>query len=241
MFNTRKWTVQGAIIVLVLVGAMVTQGNTAIFDRVYGGFVENLRSPGADTFFEMVTYLGNWQFISIVCILLLAFDKTRKNMGIPVTLTAIGSYLINYGLKILIKRPRPEVVAMIAAEGYSFPSGHAAVSMSVAAMVAYMFYKSEENKLKTVPAAVACVVIAFFVGISRIYLGVHFASDVFAGWAVGLGVYALISLRYYPHKEIKAAKLEKMKKKHEEKLAKTEKLEVEIVSEEELEAEIVER
>lgn len=238
MFNTRKWTVEGALVVLLLVGAMVTQGNTDIFDRVYGGFVENLRGPGADTFFELITNLGNWPFISIVCILLLAFEKTRKTMGVPVAITAIVSYVINYGIKVLIKRPRPELAAMIAVDGYSFPSGHAAVSMGVAAMIAYMFYKTNDKKIKTIPAAVVIVIIAFFVGISRIYLGVHYASDVFAGWAVGLGVYALISLFYYPHKEIKEKQIEKLMEKQRKKVEKAEKLEVEIVTEEQYENEL---
>lgn len=234
MFNTRLWTLEGAIMAFVLIASLVVQGNTGIFDNVYGGLVANLHSAGADTFFEMITYLGSWQAIVIICILLLAFDKTRKVYGIPVSIVAAGSYGINTALKMWIERPRPEIEnMMVDASGYSFPSGHAAVSMAVFAMIAYLIYKHVPSKAKRIPAMIGLVVLSIVIGISRIYLGVHFASDVLGGWCLGLACFALVSLIFYPHKREKEKKKAEIKEKVAKEIATYEVIEAELIEEEE--------
>lgn len=234
MFNTRLWALEGAIMAFVLIASLVVQGNTEIFDNVYGDLVEKLHSAGADTFFEIITYLGNWQAITIICILLLAFDKTRKVYGIPVSIVAAGSYAINTALKMWIGRPRPEIEnMMVDASGYSFPSGHAAVSMAVMTMIAYLIYKHVPNKVKRISSMIGLIAVAVVIGISRIYLGVHFASDVLGGWCLGWACFALVSLIFYPHKKEKEKKKAEIKEKAAKEIATYEVIEAELVDEEE--------
>ena len=81
---------------------MVCTGLTQHLDeKVHSFFIRN-RSAGLNTFFESITYCGNWEFITSLCILLFAFDKTRKKLAYPVITMAVTSFLLNRGMKCMI-------------------------------------------------------------------------------------------------------------------------------------------
>ncbi len=173
--------------------------------------VYDMRVPALNTLFETVTYLGEWYTIVCICLLLLAFDKTRYHIGVPVALIAILSSAINFGFKNIVQRARPlEEMMLIEQHGFSFPSGHSVTGASVYILLAYLIVmtfressimsggnsdcrkvweedegatNNRKSSGKICLAAVGLVLLALLIGISRVYLGVHYPSDVFGGFS----------------------------------------------------------
>ena len=155
------------------------------FDDPVREFFYEMRHPGLNTLTELITYTGEWPFVTAMCLLLLIYPKTRYAYGIPVSAVAILTQIVEKTIKHIVQRERPDVsLHLIEQGGYSFPSGHSITSMAVYLLLfililAYMKKGGAKNAL-----LVATLVLAFFVGMTRIYLGVHFPSDVLAGWSL---------------------------------------------------------
>lgn len=155
---------------------------------------DNLRAAWLDPIMKFITYLANGGALWIgICVLLLILKKTRTT-GLVCSCSLAATFLINnIILKNIIARTRPyEVVEGLnriigAQSDYSFPSGHSGASFAVA-VVMFM----EMPKKYGVPALIAATLIA----LSRLYVGVHYPSDVIAGILTGT-LYAVITVTIY--------------------------------------------
>lgn len=156
-----------------------------ILDRVY-----EMRIPGLNIIAELITYLGNWEAIVVIGVLLFAFDQYRKDFGIPVLGLAAATSIINKVVKTIVQRPRPDASMMLIDQGgYSFASGHSITSIAVYGLLVFLLIKHKPNHYK--PLAILCAVLAVVIGVSRVYVGVHFPSDVIAGWCEGIALLAI--------------------------------------------------
>lgn len=179
----------GSLLIFCTVAYFVMTGNAAGFDDPIREFFYGLRMDGLNTLLEGITYLGNWQSIVIICLLLLAYDKTRIPYGVLGSTVAIADTLLNKGLKQLFERARPEdIVPLIEQGGYSFPSGHSVTSMTFYGMLLFLVQTRMEDRKKAKVLSVVLVLLIALIGPSRIYLGVHYPTDVLAGWAEGVFV-----------------------------------------------------
>jgi undecaprenyl-diphosphatase len=201
--NLTGWMILGgSLVVFCAIAYFVSTGNTAGFDDPIRNFFYGLRTNGLNTLMEGITYLGNWQSIVVICLLLLAYDKTRMPLGIPAASTALAVTILNNGLKEIFGRSRPDdILPLITQSGHSFPSGHAVTSMAFYGLLFFLVQTQVENKKLARILSVILFILAFLIGISRIYLGVHFPTDILAGWAEGIfvatAVYMVLA-RYLP-------------------------------------------
>ena len=193
----------GVIIMTVLVG----NGSVSGFDATFDGAVTGMRSVGFNTLVEMFTYVGNWQTVVIVCLLLIAYDSTSKSYGIPVTAVALVSSISNRILKDIMQIPRPDAANMLIEQGgYSFPSGHTATFTAVMLMLIVLLIKNKPEKFgqkgKAWILGIILVLLTVLMGLSRVYLGVHHTSDIIGGWFIGLASFSivLVGLDYYKKK-----------------------------------------
>ena len=100
-------------------------------------------------------------------------------------------FALNQALKFVIQRPRPDGFQLAVEHGFSFPSGHSMVAMAFFGLLAWMVWRYEPDRATRIGCVVAFGAIVVLVGISRIYLGVHYASDVIAGFCVSLAWLAI--------------------------------------------------
>lgn len=134
---------------------------------------------------KFVTKLGGAiTLISITIILLLGLKN--KKIGLLVALNLIISTGLNLLLKNIVQRPRPNEFRLIDETGYSFPSGHSMVSMAFYGFLIYLIYKFVKSKRLKWTLMIVLSILIITIGISRIYLGVHYTSDVLAGFTISV-------------------------------------------------------
>jgi len=138
-------------------------------------WLQSFAFPGLTFFFKSITFLGNEAFY--ILILPFTFWLWDREKSISLIYILLPSLLINFWLKELLQMPRPEGLEMIVQTGYGFPSGHAQGSMTLWLSIAILAKKRWMNCL----AGMLIVLI----GISRLYLGVHYPTDILGGWIIG--------------------------------------------------------
>ncbi|MHA1617185.1 MAG: phosphatase PAP2 family protein [Candidatus Njordarchaeales archaeon] len=138
-----------------------------------------------DSIFKAITLLGDEIFLLIV--LPIVFFARRRN-GLKLAISVLISVYIAHLLKPIFRIPRPSRERWkVTASGYSFPSGHATNSMAFWGYAAYLTRK--RSVLSTL-----LIIVALMVGYSRVYLGVHWWTDVIAGWILGAVVFIIIEI-----------------------------------------------
>lgn len=178
------------LIILIITLRVITTEELIIDTMAYNLFVEKLRSPNLNKVMLLVATLSNTPVTVIFIIILLILIKDKKiALTIPANLLLIT--IINQILKLIIQRPRPIGYRLIEIGEYSFPSGHAMTSMALYGFLIYLSYKLIKNKNLKIFFITACILIIIIIGISRIYLGIHYCSDVLAGWSISI-IYLII-------------------------------------------------
>jgi undecaprenyl-diphosphatase len=174
-----------------LLGALVQdvlRGESNTFDGAVTRWFVRHREPWLTTIMRTVTTFGSSTvLIPLVIVSGLALHRRRRSWLPLVTLAAAqaGSIALYDTIKLLVHRPRPSVGPLVAtASGYSFPSGHATQSMAVYVTLALVLSARRDTRTRAAAVA-AAVIITLLVGVSRVYLGVHWTTDVIAGWALG--------------------------------------------------------
>ncbi len=188
-----------------VIAYFVATGQAGGFDDPIRHLFYDIRSGGLTTLMEAVTYLGNWQSIVVLCLLLLAYDNTRMVYGVPVSLVAATDTGLNKILKMLFERSRPDdILHLVKEAGYSFPSGHSITSMAVFGALLYLIQTRMENKKLANRLSVLLVLLIAFIGPSRVYLGVHYPTDILGGWALGIFVATLVLMIWNRYQAQKA-------------------------------------
>lgn len=156
--------------------------------------VAALRSMPTARVMLFFTYLGNWQIIvsSGAAVLVLLLLSQRRRMALFLTGAVAGGELLYAVMKMLFHRTRPDLgFSLITRNGYAFPSGHAVMSVVFYGILGFFLWKIAARGWHKALILIGTAALIFLIGLSRVYLGAHWPSDVLAGWAVGLAFLAL--------------------------------------------------
>ena len=148
-----------------------------------------------------VTALGSKFVLSLVVLVVAGFLFLKKRYGQAwlIVISSLAGVLLTVGLKMLFVRERPDVVPhFVMATTHSYPSGHTMMSSVIYLSLSTMIAHLQDHKRLKVYCILIALVIAFLVGFSRVYLGVHYPTDVLAGWSIGLAwaAFCWIMFRY---------------------------------------------
>jgi membrane-associated phospholipid phosphatase len=187
--------VASVIIVIILVKLVFFEpGNkidTAAFDFM-AGYVSDTNTR----IMEFFSFLGSHRFLVPANILLIAyalFIQKKTWWAIKLLSISLSSLLLMFSLKALFNRPRPATPLLYEVPGLSFPSGHAFMSFTFYGLLIYIISKQVQHSILRYVAMSLLFVTIIFIGISRIYLRVHYATDVAAGFCLGM-IWLVISL-----------------------------------------------
>ena len=185
------------IIITIVTAKIITQQELWMDKFAHHILVEQLRSPTLTTVMKIITKLSDTSFIVffatlLTLLFLFKWKKIKVAKLIPCSLIFVA--VMNQLLKFIFQRERPIGYRLIEMTGYSFPSGHAMVSMAFYGLLIYIIHVLvKKKKLKNILITIN-VLIIFLIGISRVYLGVHYLSDVLVGYSVSI-IYLLLLVK----------------------------------------------
>jgi len=210
-----KWLLPGTLATVVLVTVLAVLLGDSVTDHVQRG--DGLRSvdqPVADWFaghrvawltavMRVVTTLGRPLGVTLAVVAVVGLVEWRARRFWPGLIAAVvlgGAQLLETSIKAIVARPRPPSTLWahgVSASGFSFPSGHATLAAAGYGLIAALLARYLRTVRARAALWVAAAVATATVGLSRVYLGVHWLSDVVAGWLIGalwLGLVCLVCL-----------------------------------------------
>src|SRR5665647_1285988 len=187
-----------------ITGAFVLSNTTITFDKSIQDVIFLMREDFLTGLLKIVTYSANWEIIVVFCVILLTLENTRIKVGIPISIASAVSTIIYKVIKTVYARARPDIgFYLIEQGGLSFPSGHSMTGLVFYGLLIYFITEyGKENRAQKALISLLVVLIVL-IGFSRVYLGVHYPTDVLAGWFLGTSILvsAIILLeKGYPEK-----------------------------------------
>ena len=159
----------------------IMSGDIIGYKLVSTFLISNFATPIA----KFITNFGGAIFLITLTIVLLVLIKNKK-IGISIFSNLVIVTILNKLLKEILQRPRPTEYRIVEETGYSFPSGHSMVSMAFYGYLIYLIYKYVKNNYIKWISIVLLSILVCSIGISRIYLGVHYTSDVLGGFLISM-------------------------------------------------------
>lgn len=211
----RKLSLVFAMFLLASIGfAMladeVHEGETLQYDKAILQAIHAQASPGLDTFFSVYTEIGGVMIVALITAIVVGYlwFTTRRYKAVLLFVAVGGAALANYTLKFIFERARPDLWTHIVDEtSFSFPSGHAMGSSAFAFGIVAILWNTKWR----IPAMVIAGAYIVSIGFSRLYLGVHFPTDILAGWLLSLVWVAFIASFVYIRMHRKAKLRQGMK------------------------------
>lgn len=177
------------VVCFVVLGVATTRGATLAADRTIILAVHGWTTAFLTVAMQGITELGAWYVTIPVCALqAVAYYRHDARLSAVALVLAIGSApVVVDGFKLAFARPRPDVFARLIVEnGFSYPSGHAAMATVAYGFSALLLIPRVRTTICRVAVLSAAITLVLLVGLSRIYLGVHYPSDVVGGILLGL-------------------------------------------------------
>ncbi|MEB8346151.1 phosphatase PAP2 family protein [Flavobacteriaceae bacterium KMM 6898] len=179
----------GGINLFVELTATLKTETLSAYDHKITQYIISYRNPVLTRYFKFVTEVGDvhgYLIVLGISILLTAFIVKRWKYIAQISLVLFLATLSNVMLKRFIDRARPGIEHLVVVKTLSYPSGHAMSAMAFYGFLIYLVYRIKMNRILKLGLYVFLVILILSIGISRIYLGVHFPSDIAGGFIAGL-------------------------------------------------------
>lgn len=185
--NIIKWILCAITAILAIVITInVKNGKILELDlNIYKFFSENIINDKLTPIVKVITHIGGAKIVFVLTVLAIILIKGLKNKLFLLT-GIVGTAGLNVVLKHIVQRERPNINRLIPEKGYSFPSGHSMMSMAFYGMLIFLIFKYVKNTVLKWTLIVILTILLSTIGITRIYLGVHYPSDVIGGFVVSL-------------------------------------------------------
>ncbi len=185
----------GSLYIFLKLTHKVIDKEIIFFDNIIMQTIYDFHTPFLTQLMKSITFLGGEMFLGLAIILtiIMLLRKHKKDAFVFGFILLFG-IILNLWLKGLLQRPRPDFFALVTETTFSFPSGHAMNSSVFFLSLTYFIFRNTRNKMLGIWLSILSAILVFLIGTSRIYLGVHYPSDVIAGFAAGLLWFVIILL-----------------------------------------------
>jgi len=179
-----------ALLGLILFGALMLLTSSGVTDAVDDAVLSSLeetKSPQLTAVLTVISVMGAWPTV-VAIIALFALREWRRGQADwrQLFVATAGGGLLSLLIKRAIKRPRPtQIGGLFGASGFSFPSGHAVLSLAFYGMLARILARRTASRRRAIAIYAIVGLLVLLIGYSRLYLGVHYLTDVTAGYAIG--------------------------------------------------------
>ncbi len=176
----------GSMYLFLKIGHEILQQDILQIDYSVTKLIYSFRSDALTPIMQFFTSLGSGLTLISLSIITILFIGAIRKKDVAIYLSILYSgILVNTILKFLYMRPRPDDLPLIHENSLSFPSAHAMNSFIFFAAFSYFILRETDNKNLTIIVSFISSIVILFIGISRIYLGVHYPSDVIGGFVAG--------------------------------------------------------
>lgn len=169
------------------------------FDKTLIIAIQGLETPWLTSIMKFFTWIGSGNIVGTITVIsatLLYFVFKKPRQAFLLVFVVVGTVILNYLLKIYFNRERPVFHRILDASGFSFPSGHTMMAFSLYVIIAYIAWRNVETRLGKFLLIGFAAFMTLMIGTSRIYLGVHFPSDI-AGGLMASGFLVTIAVTVY--------------------------------------------
>ncbi len=177
------------------------------FDANVYNIISNVSFPFVDGLWLLITNFASPLFVVSFLVILLILIRNKK-YGLLLSFNTINIFLLNQILKAIFSRPRPFDLMLIEETGYSFPSGHAMLALAFYGFLIYIIWQLNLSKKVKKIITILLIALILLIGLSRIYLGVHYPSDILGGFAIALA-YLIIFIKLLKKYDTRSEKNEK--------------------------------
>lgn len=186
MKKNLKWIICSiSLIVFTILGVLVLTNTDIYLDSIIYNFISKHISNDLTLIIKNLTHIGSAFVVILITVIVLLFFKNKK-YGIFMSIDLILITIFQYALKFTFTRNRPLDINLIEETGYSFPSGHSLTVMAFYGFIIYLIYTSKLNKRSKSIFITLLSILILVTGLSRIYLGVHFFTDVIGAFSFSL-------------------------------------------------------
>ncbi len=198
--KNNKFKIYGLIVfiaTLVFIGVAVgvQTGYLDGFDDAVRYRVYSMRSDKLTVFWRFITHSGDRYVVIILGIILLLIKSLREKYGVKFALAALSSTALYQIMKYIFQRPRPDLtLRLIEQGGYSFPSGHSMNCLVSYGILISLLLRYCENRRLAKLLSFGLGLLTILIGFSRVYVGVHYPTDIIGGWSLGIAV--LVAMIY---------------------------------------------
>jgi undecaprenyl-diphosphatase len=169
------------------IAILATRGRVLPLDTLGVEWARSYHTPQEIATVLEITALGSLPALLLVLLIATAFFLTlrRGEQAVLLWIATVSGAILNLILKAAIARPRPPLTTPVHAGFFAFPSGHATSSMVVYATLAYLIVRDAPGTATRTLTILVAALVVLLIGLSRIYLGVHYATDVVGGYLIG--------------------------------------------------------
>ena len=198
--KNNKFKIYGLIVfiaTLVFIGVAVgvQTGYLDGFDDTVRYRVYSMRSDKLTVFWKFITHSGDRYVVIILGIILLLIKSLREKYGVKFAIATLSSTALYQIMKYIFQRPRPDLtLRLIEQGGYSFPSGHSMNCLVSYGILIYLLLRYCENRRLAKLLSFGLGLLTILIGFSRVYVGVHYPTDIIGGWSLGIAV--LVAMIY---------------------------------------------
>lgn len=196
--KNKKYYIPFTLLVLFIINSILVINNKYVkIDDSVHNFIIRFSSEMTTKFMKIFTFLGSTPFITLLCVLVfvILLYKKQKEYAYKCAGILVISTLMNNIVKVIVRRPRPEYITVVE-NTFSYPSGHTMASVTLYGFLIYFLLKSKISKSYKVVFSIILGIIPVLVGMSRIYLGAHYFSDVFGGALLSIMLLSSIDIIY---------------------------------------------
>lgn len=159
--------------ILILYLIVFLLGGLQSMDTIVYQFISSFHSDQMTMIMKAITFIGSWVSVVTICLICVLIERKK---GLMISANVAIVHLLNNIIKMIVARERPDVLRLAVETSYSFPSGHSMASFALFGFLAYFVWKKSKG------LSVILMMFPIMIGITRIYLGVHYASDVIGGF-----------------------------------------------------------
>ncbi|MBQ3020908.1 MAG: phosphatase PAP2 family protein [Bacilli bacterium] len=160
-------------------------------DDYFYKIIISIKNDNITNIMKNITFLASTNFILLLMLILFILSIFNYKIPIIINILIIIETIINHLIKIIIRRDRPILINLVEETSFSFPSGHTMVSVILYGFIIYIVNKSKLDKIYKIIIISLLSLLILLIMISRIYLGVHYFSDVIAGFTLALAILLL--------------------------------------------------